>query len=51
MIQGILTFQFVLNQKESGEIEPEFRPIQIIFRDDEEYFTKENYSELKSVHP
>ena len=46
MIQGILTFQFVLNQKESGEIEPEFRPIQIVFRDDEEYFTKENYSEL-----
>ena len=46
MIQGILTFQFVLNQKETGEIEPEFRPIQIVFRDDEDYFTKENYSEL-----
>ena len=46
MIQGILTFQFVLNQKETGEIEPEFRPIQIVFREDEEHFTKENYSEL-----
>ncbi len=46
MIQGILTFQFVLNQKESGEIEPEFRPLQIIFREDEEHFTKEKFSEL-----
>ena len=46
MIQGILTFQFVLNQKETGEIEPEFRPIQIVFREDESYFTQENYSEL-----
>jgi len=46
MIQGILTFQFVLNQKETGEIEPEFRPIQILFREDEEHFTKENYSEM-----
>lgn len=46
MIQGILTFEFVLNQKETGEIEPEFRPIQIIFREDEEHLTKENYSEL-----
>ncbi|MFX1446231.1 MAG: hypothetical protein ACFFHV_22770 [Promethearchaeota archaeon] len=46
MIQGILTFQFVLNQKETGEIEPEFRPIQIVFREDEDYFTKENYSGL-----
>lgn len=46
MIQGILTFQFVLNQKESGEIEPEFRPIQLVFREDEEYFNKDNYLEL-----
>ena len=46
MIQGILTFQFVLNQKETGEIEPEFRPIQIVFREDENHFTKENFSEL-----
>ena len=46
MIQSIVTFQFVLNQKETGEIEPEFRPIQIIFREDEEHLTKEKYSEL-----
>ncbi len=46
MIQGIFTFQFILNQKDTGEIEPEFRPIQLIFREDEEYFTKDNYSEL-----
>ena len=46
MIQGIFTLQFLLNQKETGEIEPEFRPIQMIFREDEEYFNKDNYSEL-----
>ena len=46
MIQGIFTFQFILNQKDTGEIEPEFRPIQLIFREDEEYFTKDNFSEL-----
>ena len=34
MIQGILTFQFKINQKDSGEIEPEFEPIQMIMRDD-----------------
>ena len=32
MIQGILTFQFKLNQNEStGEINPEFSPIQLVF--------------------
>ncbi len=46
MIQGILTFQFVLNQKDTGEIEPEFKPIQLVFREDEEYFTRDNYLEL-----
>ena len=46
MIQGIFTLQFLLNQTETGEIEPEFRPIQLIFREDEEYFNKDNYSEL-----
>ena len=35
MIQGILTFQFKINQKETGEIEPKFEPIQLIFRDEE----------------
>ena len=34
MIQGILTFQFKINQKETGEIEPEFEPIQLIIRDE-----------------
>ncbi|MHA2037734.1 MAG: hypothetical protein ACW98X_14950 [Promethearchaeota archaeon] len=34
MIQGILTFQFKINQKDSGEIEPEFEPIQLIMRDE-----------------
>lgn len=32
MIQGILTFQFKLNQNETtGEINPEFSPIQLVF--------------------
>ena len=44
MIQGILTFQFKINQKETGEIEPEFDPIQLIFR--EEKFDEDNFSEL-----
>ncbi len=44
MIQGILTFQFKINQKETGEIEPEFDPIQLVFRDEE--YDAENFSEL-----
>jgi hypothetical protein len=44
LIQGILTFQFKINQKETGEIEPEFEPIQLIFR--EEKFDENNFSEL-----
>jgi hypothetical protein len=44
VIQGILTFQFKINQKESGEIEPEFEPIQLIFR--EEKYDEENFSDL-----
>ena len=44
MIQGILTFQFKINQKETGEIEPAFEPIQLIFRD--EKFDEDNFSEL-----
>jgi len=44
LIQGILTFQFKINQKETGEIEPEFEPIQLIFREDE--FDESNFSEL-----
>lgn len=45
MIQGILTYQFKLNQKEdTGEIDPEFSPIQLIFQN--ENFKEDNYSEL-----
>jgi hypothetical protein len=44
LIQGILTFQFKINQKETGEIEPEFEPIQLIFRD--EKYDEDNFSEL-----
>ncbi|MFX1317401.1 MAG: hypothetical protein ACFE9T_16180 [Promethearchaeota archaeon] len=44
MIQGILTFQFKINQKETGEIEPEFEPLQLEFRD--EKYNEDNYSEL-----
>ncbi|MFX1374250.1 MAG: hypothetical protein ACFFA0_00420 [Promethearchaeota archaeon] len=46
MIQGILTFQFKINQKETGEIEPEFEPIQLEFREEE--FDEDNFSELLS---
>jgi len=44
LIQGILTFQFKINQKDTGEIEPAFEPIQLIFRD--EKFDEDNFSEL-----
>jgi len=44
LIQGILTFQFKINQKETGEIEPEFEPIQLVFREGE--FDEDNFSEL-----
>ncbi len=48
MIQGILTFQFKINQKETGEIEPQFEPIQLIFREGE--FNEDNFSELIVVN-
>ena len=45
MIQGILTFQFKINQKEdTGEINPEFSPIQLIFQNEE--FNETDYSGL-----
>ncbi len=45
MIQGILTFNFLLNQNETtGEINPEFSPIQLVFQN--EQFNEENYFEL-----
>lgn len=48
MIQGILNFQFILNQEESGEIEPEFRPIKLIFHNKK--FNESNYTELISTN-
>ena len=48
MIQGILNFQFILNQEESGEIEPEFRPINLIFHNKK--FNESNYTELISTN-
>ena len=45
MIQGILTFQFKINQKEdTGEINPEFSPIQLVFQNEE--FNEKEYSGL-----
>jgi len=46
LIQGILSFQFVLNQTPDGGISPEFRPIQVVFKEGEDRFTKDKYSEL-----
>ena len=48
MIQGILNFQFILNQEESGEIEPEFRPVKFVFHNKK--FNESNYTELISVN-
>ncbi|TFF87967.1 MAG: hypothetical protein EU549_03850, partial [Promethearchaeota archaeon] len=44
MIQGILTFKFILNQEESGDINPEFKPIQMQFTKKE--YSEDNYDEL-----
>ena len=44
MIKAILTFQFVLNQKSTGEVIPEFKVVQLLFNNKE--FNEENYSEL-----
>ena len=45
MIQGILTFQFKLNQNETtGEINPEFSPIQLVFSNKK--FDENNFSGL-----
>ncbi|MHA1342716.1 MAG: hypothetical protein ACTSQG_01910 [Promethearchaeota archaeon] len=47
MIQGILTYQFILNQQEDGSISPEFKPIQLIFKEfEDKKYTRENYSDL-----
>jgi len=45
MIQGILTFQFKLNQNETtGEIDPEFSPIQLVFSNNK--FEESDFSGL-----
>ncbi|MEJ2248207.1 MAG: hypothetical protein P8Y70_01055 [Candidatus Lokiarchaeota archaeon] len=44
MIQGILTFKFILNQKDSGEIDPEFKPIQLQFTNKE--YDEDNFTDL-----
>ena len=44
MIEGILTFQFVLNQKVTGEVIPEFQAVQLLFNNKD--FTEQHYSEL-----
>ena len=44
MIQGILAFQYALNETEEGEIQPEFKPMQLIFNNDK--LNKDDYSEL-----
>ena len=44
MIEAILTFEFVLIQKPTGEVKPDFKPINFHFENKE--FTNENLSEL-----
>ena len=44
MIEAILTFEFVLIQKPTGEVKPDFKPIILYFENKE--FTNENFSEL-----
>ncbi len=44
MIQAILSYQFILKPGEGGILEPEFKPISLIFNNKD--FTQDNYSEL-----
>ncbi len=44
MIEAILTFEFVLIQKPTGEVKPDFKPIELIFED--KNFSEENFSQL-----
>ncbi len=46
MIQGILTFQFVLNPEDIQVIFPHFHPIELLFQENK--FNKDNFSELIS---
>ncbi len=47
MIEAILTFEFVLIQKPTGEVKPDFKPI--IFSFENKEFTNANLSELIST--
>ena len=44
MIEAILTFEFVLIQKPTGEVEPQFKPLASVFED--ENFSDNNLSDL-----
>lgn len=44
MIQAVLSYQFLLNMDESGDINPEFKPIALVFNS--EVFSEKNYSNL-----
>ncbi|MEJ2251435.1 MAG: hypothetical protein P8Y97_17500, partial [Candidatus Lokiarchaeota archaeon] len=44
MIQAILSYQFVLNELDTGEVEPEFKPIYLEFNN--EKFSNQNYENL-----
>jgi hypothetical protein len=44
MIEAILTFEFVLTQKSTGEVEPEFKPLALLFENQD--FSEKNLSEL-----
>jgi len=44
VIQAILCYQFIISFEESGEIEPEFKPLKLIFNNPE--FNEQRYSDL-----
>jgi len=44
LIHGILSFQFILNQHKSGEIEPQFRPLKLIFTENK--YNEKNFTQL-----
>lgn len=44
MIEAILTFEFVLIQKATGELKPDFKPIVLVFENKD--FSEEDFSQL-----
>ncbi len=48
MIKGILSFQFVFHLNDAGVIEPEIRPLQLVFQDKK--YNKNNYSDLLVIN-